>query len=363
MVRNTKKQHILYWEDVGERAVYAEQDDYAWKLSERIFGYRKESSIYIYHHGRLAAYYSSNDSETESNVGYIYYSQLKNCRKVIKFKRSIAEEVIRVRKKHGHIKLASQSQRELHQLLLKYLQLFQKALSIHYLTQPQFFEKFEKHGSKTKYKSILQELSRARFKYSRPAWTQAMELSKNVISYYVRYFDLEISELESAFFHEIKKETFNRKSLRQRVDKFVIISDHHSLRIYTSNKADELIKKYEWFTKRNIVKGVSGRHGYKKAKAFVIKNENLDLEHLPVGMRKGMVLVVQNAWPEFAVYYPLASAIVTNEGGVASHGAVVAREFGIPCIVGTRVATKIFKTGDKVEVDADKGIVRKLSGK
>ena len=56
-----------------------------------------------------------------------------------------------------------------------------------------------------------------------------------------------------------------------------------------------------------------------------------------------------------------AAAIVTDEGGMLSHAAIISREFGIPCIVGTHYATKVFKDGDLVEVDADKGIVRKIT--
>ena len=78
-------------------------------------------------------------------------------------------------------------------------------------------------------------------------------------------------------------------------------------------------------------------------------------------MKKGMVLVVQNAWPELAQYYKLASAIVTNEGGITSHGVIVAREMGIPCVVGTKIATRVLKNGDMVEVDATKGVVKKIN--
>ena len=55
------------------------------------------------------------------------------------------------------------------------------------------------------------------------------------------------------------------------------------------------------------------------------------------------------------------SAIVTDEGGTMSHAAILAREFGKPCIVGTRRATETLKEGDMVEVDADKGVVRILN--
>ncbi len=56
-----------------------------------------------------------------------------------------------------------------------------------------------------------------------------------------------------------------------------------------------------------------------------------------------------------------ASAIVTDEGGILCHAAIVAREMKKPCVIATKVATSIFKDGDYIEVDANKGIVRKLN--
>jgi pyruvate,water dikinase len=56
-----------------------------------------------------------------------------------------------------------------------------------------------------------------------------------------------------------------------------------------------------------------------------------------------------------------AAAIVTDLGGLVSHAAIVSRELNIPCIVGTKHATKIFKDGDMVEVDTQTGVVRKIS--
>ena len=53
----------------------------------------------------------------------------------------------------------------------------------------------------------------------------------------------------------------------------------------------------------------------------------------------------------------IASAIVTDEGGMTCHAAIVSRELGIPCIVGTREATKVLKTGEDYTVDAKTGVV------
>ncbi len=56
-------------------------------------------------------------------------------------------------------------------------------------------------------------------------------------------------------------------------------------------------------------------------------------------------------------------AIITDEGGILCHAAIVSRELKIPCIIGTKIATKVLKDGDLVKVNADKGIVRILEEK
>jgi len=55
-----------------------------------------------------------------------------------------------------------------------------------------------------------------------------------------------------------------------------------------------------------------------------------------------------------------ASAVVTDEGGITCHAAIVSRELKLPCITGTKKATLILKDGDLVEVDAENGIVKKI---
>lgn len=76
--------------------------------------------------------------------------------------------------------------------------------------------------------------------------------------------------------------------------------------------------------------------------------------------KEGKILVTVYTAPEFVPAMKKAIAIITDTGGITSHAALVARELNKPCIVGTKIATKIFKDGDLVEVDADKGIVRRV---
>lgn len=77
-------------------------------------------------------------------------------------------------------------------------------------------------------------------------------------------------------------------------------------------------------------------------------------------MRPGEVLVSTMTAPDYILAMRRAAAIVTDAGGLTSHAAIVSRELGLPCIVGTHSATKLLKDGDWVEVDASKGVVRKL---
>lgn len=75
---------------------------------------------------------------------------------------------------------------------------------------------------------------------------------------------------------------------------------------------------------------------------------------------EGDVLVAPMTSPEYVFAMRCACAIVTDTGGLTSHAAIVSRELGKPCIVGTRVATRALKNGDLVEVDAERGIVRRI---
>ncbi len=77
-------------------------------------------------------------------------------------------------------------------------------------------------------------------------------------------------------------------------------------------------------------------------------------------MKTGDVLVSIATNPDIVPAMKKAAAIVTEQGGVTSHAAIVSRELNIPCVIGTKIATKVLKDGDKVEVDANKGLVKKL---
>ncbi len=103
-----------------------------------------------------------------------------------------------------------------------------------------------------------------------------------------------------------------------------------------------------------IVRGISaGRRGYGAGKAKVVLNpEDANRE-----MCKGDVLVTDMTNPDFVPFMKIASAIVTDKGGITSHAAIVSRELNIPCVVGTETATQLMKTGEEYTVDSLNAII------
>ncbi|PLX28847.1 hypothetical protein C0581_00880 [Candidatus Parcubacteria bacterium] len=75
-------------------------------------------------------------------------------------------------------------------------------------------------------------------------------------------------------------------------------------------------------------------------------------------MEKGNILVSYATSPDIMPAIKKASAIVTDLGGIICHAAIVSREFHIPCVVGTKIATQVLKDEDIIEVDATHGIIR-----
>jgi pyruvate,water dikinase len=102
-----------------------------------------------------------------------------------------------------------------------------------------------------------------------------------------------------------------------------------------------------------VVKGLPASPGVHMGEAKVVMTP----EEASKIMRKGDILVTRMTNPEWVPYMRLAGAIVTDEGGMTCHAAIVSRELGIPCIVGTGRATELLKTGEVYTVDAVGGVV------
>lgn len=103
------------------------------------------------------------------------------------------------------------------------------------------------------------------------------------------------------------------------------------------------------------LKGVVGSKGKAQGRVRIIL-EDSEFSNF----EEGEILVTEETRPNFVPIMKKAKAVITNTGGVLCHAAIISRELKIPCVVGVHGATKILKSGDEVEVDAEKGVVVRL---
>ncbi len=130
-----------------------------------------------------------------------------------------------------------------------------------------------------------------------------------------------------------------------------ILSSSETLR-YWEHYAEEKVEAVEQF---NGVVACSGKEKKVNGKIRILLDPyEMDSFHT------GEILVAPMTSPEYVFAMKKAKAIITDTGGLTSHAAIVSRELNVPCLVGTKIATKVLQDGDLVEVDADNGIVRIL---
>ncbi|HLC20056.1 MAG TPA: PEP-utilizing enzyme [Candidatus Nanoarchaeia archaeon] len=149
------------------------------------------------------------------------------------------------------------------------------------------------------------------------------------------------------------EERLNKKKVGYSFVYAVLDGDEHVLQV---DDAEKVVCLLEPDLQTGEVIGQPAFHGIARGVVRIVN----DISLFNTQFNEGDILVSVSTSP---VYLPLmkkAGAIVTDEGGITSHGAILSRELRKPCVIGTKIATRALKNGDYVEVDAEKGIVKKL---
>jgi len=163
--------------------------------------------------------------------------------------------------------------------------------------------------------------------------------------------DNEIEKLltQSTDVHDLKRK------VRKRLERYMFVIENSNITILDS---DVDIKKIVDKIKINDgIKEIKGQVAYKSPSVkgivrIILSNKELDK------IKKGDILVATMTKPDYLTAMKKARAFITDEGGITCHVAIIARELKKPCITGTKIATRVLKDGDLVEVDANRGIVK-----
>ncbi|MBI2668194.1 hypothetical protein HYX17_05510 [Candidatus Woesearchaeota archaeon] len=191
-------------------------------------------------------------------------------------------------------------------------------------------------------------------------WVSGADL---IINEFARRINIKYETLLFATFDEIISGNLSDYELERRKKLFVIVWSSNGVDIYLDQNAEKIFDSY----KKDIIKdsgeiveikGTPASPGKAKGRVKIVLNVSQFNK-----IKKGDILVTMMTRPEYLPIMGLASAFVTDEGGISSHAAIISREMKKPCIIGTRIATKVLKDGDLIEVDANKGIIKIIGGK
>lgn len=153
---------------------------------------------------------------------------------------------------------------------------------------------------------------------------------------------------------------FSADELNERYKFSVMYVRKGKIKIFTGQEAKDFLNKqaFEKVTikKTKELKGTPAYVGQAKGKVKII-NVPEDM----VKMESGDIMVSHTTYPSLVPAMKKAAAIITDDGGITCHAAIVARELKTPCVVGTKLASKVLKDGDLVEVDANKGVVKRIN--
>lgn len=157
----------------------------------------------------------------------------------------------------------------------------------------------------------------------------------------------------------LNKEKINKKELNKRKKSYIFYEGKiyvgQELRSLITEKRIVFEDKKPLKKQKEIIEGTVSYPGRVTGSAkIVMTSKNLKK------IKKGNIIISPMTTPSYIPSLRNIKAIVTDEGGVTCHASIISRELKIPCIIGTKIASKLLKDGDLVEVDANKGIVKKL---
>lgn len=142
--------------------------------------------------------------------------------------------------------------------------------------------------------------------------------------------------------------------LKKRKQEYLYLAFGNQEYVFTEGDIIKMVRE-EFFkidAQTETIKGQPAYQGFAQGPVYAPKSDDLK------GMKRGDILVISMTQPKHAPYLKKAAAIITDEGGILSHAAIISRELKIPCVIGTKIATHVLKNGMLIEINANQGVVK-----
>ena len=211
--------------------------------------------------------------------------------------------------------------------------------------------------------NLLAEIGHWRLEM-RFVWMPGYYYDKRILSEVAKRFSSNQTLIRFARISEImtlfEGASLNNIELKNRNKAFLFAIENEKVFVVSGAEAQKKLVEYAPPVDNSGIREFKGNiamNGKVKAKVLVYKWGDNMQEKLSL-VRGEFILVAGQTRPQLMPLIVKSSGIVTDEGGITSHAAIVSRELGIPCVIGTKIATQILNDGDLVEVDANIGIIK-----
>lgn len=331
-----------------------------WKELPELTGFSYSVSALVFKNNIVNVYRNKEESKQ-----LLFKHLLKKIRKspnfIPTFEKNFKNWIIQIRKLLN-LNKKNLSNKEIIKIIKDFHHFYQKAWAgvIVVMWLPQVAE--EVKGLKKEFLSVIKKTVKLR-KQSEGLLGWGTDFYQEILDRIVQESKISVDLSDNLKVKEIinyfqSKRLPSKQLLRQRKKGCVLLNDRFyflrgkSIKEFFKEKGYKIAEdKVEKEVK--IIRGSTAYIGKAKGKIRFLPH------HREINkFQTGEVLVAPMTTPQYLPAMKKAAAIITDEGGITCHAAIVSRELKIPCVVGTKIATKVLKDGDFVEVDADKGIVK-----
>ena len=189
--------------------------------------------------------------------------------------------------------------------------------------------------------------------------SKQFNINKNKLQYY------KITDIYNLF----ENKYVEKEIIKDRIYSAVVIHNHNKTEYIIGKEAKEFVSSIRELRKLQRTSTLTGQVASRKEERFVsgkVKIIHTDYEETKImekeiaEMSEGSILIAKFTAPELIGACKKAKAVVTDQGGMLSHAAIISRELGIPCIVGTEYATHSLNDGEEIKMDLDLGTIEKM---
>jgi pyruvate,water dikinase len=321
------------------------------KFNKRL-GYENKDTIHIYKNRSEKAFFCEEE-----------IAQLKSVRK-----RKLLNEQYMRNHEEGARK-AIQRIRQFKGDIFSYSEILEELLSYYRASRPEIFDLVEDMIDNEQIRRLVNRYGKLRLELKK-AWLEAERDSRTMKEAAAKGFGLSLEQMERLTNDEIRMLANKTISIARSIklgeerEKGCVLGIIGLKKFIVTGKEADLISRIA-STEISATDNISGKTanpGKAMGPVKIIPQDDYDkMIETAKELKEGDIMVCGMTQPDITFALNKAAAFVTDEGGITSHAAIISREMNKPCVIGTKIATKVLRDGDMVEVDAEKGIVRKIN--